>query len=322
MDETKTDYTIGGSEAAVILGLSPWATPLSLYLRKKGLLPEPDLDSKDYIKWGKRLEEPVAQAYSEETMRPVQEADPDVVTDLEGRHLKTFVPIANYGAHGVFLGIDSLGANFAHPDRPWMRCHPDRFILDPKRTGKLGILEAKTAMAMKKDEWDEEPPLKYQVQLAHNLEVMGCEWGSLAVLIGGNTFRWQDQERNEAFTDHLVEKEADFIRRLKENDPPGVTGSEHDRQALGDLFKVPVDSPVALPPEAIEWAEKLLDADARESAAKEEKTRWQNLIKQAMGEHTIGVLPNNSGRFSWKLVEKGEYVVKASSHRRFIRMAK
>lgn len=313
-------YTIGGSEAAVVLGVSTWGTPLSLYLEKKGLRARPDLSHSKPVKWGRRLEEAVAQAYAEDSGRVVQAADPHLVIDEHGNPIRPMVPIHEYGARGVFLGIDDLGANFRHPEREWQTCHPDRFILDPRRPGSLGILEAKTAMYMKKDDWGDEPPLAYQVQLQHNIEVMVCGWGSLAVLIGGNDDRWQDQDRDEAFIAVLVEKEADFIRRLNEDDPPDPIGSEIDRKSLSDLFGREVDQTVALPPEAIELDERLANAIAKCKEDEAEKILCENLLKQMMGAASIGVLPGGRGAFSWKTQERKEYVVAATSFRAFRRL--
>jgi predicted phage-related endonuclease len=66
LEERRTG--IGGSDAAVILGLNPYQTAYGLYLDKIGEAPP---DNEDFLKesryWGSVLEEPVAQRYAEET---------------------------------------------------------------------------------------------------------------------------------------------------------------------------------------------------------------------------------------------------------------
>src|SRR5690606_15971722 len=52
---------IGGSDIAAIVGVSPWDTPLSIYLRRVGELPEKEETEAMY--WGTVLEEVVAQEY-------------------------------------------------------------------------------------------------------------------------------------------------------------------------------------------------------------------------------------------------------------------
>jgi putative phage-type endonuclease len=55
---------LGGSDAAAALGLSPFATPVSLFLDKTD--PQPDEDT-EWFEWGRRMEGPIAQAFSEKT---------------------------------------------------------------------------------------------------------------------------------------------------------------------------------------------------------------------------------------------------------------
>src|SRR5690606_28440496 len=52
---------IGGSEIAAIAGLSPFETPLSVYLRKIGELP--DKEETEAMYWGSVLENVIAEEY-------------------------------------------------------------------------------------------------------------------------------------------------------------------------------------------------------------------------------------------------------------------
>ena len=53
---------IGGSDAAAVMGLNPWKSPLDVYLDKTGQLMEsPDNPA---LYWGRVLEEVVAREYS------------------------------------------------------------------------------------------------------------------------------------------------------------------------------------------------------------------------------------------------------------------
>lgn len=61
---------IGGSDVAAILGLSPWATPLTVWLDKTGRSPQKEETLAMRI--GTRLEDFVAELYCEETGRKVQ----------------------------------------------------------------------------------------------------------------------------------------------------------------------------------------------------------------------------------------------------------
>ena len=61
---------IGGSDAAAVLGLSPWATPVNVWLDKTGRsAPKPETPQ---MKYGTYFEDYVAKLYTEETGRAVQ----------------------------------------------------------------------------------------------------------------------------------------------------------------------------------------------------------------------------------------------------------
>ena len=49
-------YTVGGSDVATIFGLSPWTTPLELWLIKKGRMKTPQKSNPDQLMMGHLLE--------------------------------------------------------------------------------------------------------------------------------------------------------------------------------------------------------------------------------------------------------------------------
>jgi putative phage-type endonuclease len=78
---------IGGSDAAVVLGVSPWKTPLELYLEKRGEGPE--VEENEYMRWGNLLEPVIRQRYADVTGMAV--AVPDEIL----KHPKHPFMIAN-----------------------------------------------------------------------------------------------------------------------------------------------------------------------------------------------------------------------------------
>jgi predicted phage-related endonuclease len=61
--DTARRWAVGGSEIAVVLGLSPWKSRFTLYLEKKGLTAaEPD---KPIQEWGRRIEPVVRDKFAE-----------------------------------------------------------------------------------------------------------------------------------------------------------------------------------------------------------------------------------------------------------------
>lgn len=60
---------LGGSDAAAALGLSPWKTPLALYLEKRGELPP--VDETEAMRWGSIHEPAILNAYAQRAGVPL-----------------------------------------------------------------------------------------------------------------------------------------------------------------------------------------------------------------------------------------------------------
>jgi len=123
---------IGGSEAAAVLGLSPWATPVTIWLRKMGKAPEQPENLAMRI--GTELEATVAKLYTEETGREVRNHNSWLVDGcLLGNIDRLVVPAGKHSAaHKGVITTDRL-------------------------------LECKTSSV----EWHDGVPLYYQVQVQH-----------------------------------------------------------------------------------------------------------------------------------------------------------
>ena len=102
---------IGASEVAAILGISPWETPFSLYLKKTHQAPP--TEENDAMRRGHYLEDAVVQWWMHETGEQVIKASAaDII--------------------------------YVHPEHPYMRVTPDRVV-----KGRKKILEVKsTAIQM------------------------------------------------------------------------------------------------------------------------------------------------------------------------------
>lgn len=61
------EYTVGGSDVAIIFGLSPWTTPLELWLMKKGRLKAKSPPNPDQLEMGHMMEPIAAHFYQQRT---------------------------------------------------------------------------------------------------------------------------------------------------------------------------------------------------------------------------------------------------------------
>ena len=161
---------IGGSDAAAVLGLSPWRTPVSVWLDKTGrAAPQPETEA---MRIGTELEDYVARSYSRET----------------GRKVTRF----NHMIHdGCFLGnFDRLVV----PEGQKVASHQQEVRTDT-------LLECKTASR----EWDDGVPVYYQTQVQFYLGLVPClHFGDVAVLnLNHKHFGIYRLERDQAVIDHI-----------------------------------------------------------------------------------------------------------------------
>ena len=251
---------IGASEAAAVLGVSPWKTPYALWAEKAGLIEPDNISENEWIKWGHRLEGVIAEAYAEESGRSVARWPQFTVQ--------------------------------RHPEHEWMFCTPDAFQVDDSRG--QGVCQIKTAGTFLASEWEEEPPVQYQVQVQHELAVTGMAWGTLVVLIGGQRLLWFDIDRNENFIATLIDAEREFWRRVIEQDPPPVDGSDATVDALKKLYPTDNGDAIALPPEAIAWDARLVEVKQSQKDLDRERNLLENRIKETLKDATAGVLPDGT----------------------------
>lgn len=177
---------IGGSDVAAMLGLSPWKTPLALYLEKRGEAAGEQPDN-EAMAWGRRLEPVVRQAYADATGHEVR-----VLSDM-----------------------------VRHPTREFMLANLDGFVI-PASGAPKRVFEAKTARTAQG--WGEpgsdEIPQQYLLQVQHYLAVTGFAVADVAVLIGGSDFRVYEVPEDVELHSMLFDAEAEFWDRVKRGDPP------------------------------------------------------------------------------------------------------
>lgn len=58
------EKSLGGSDAASVLGLSPWKSNVKLWLEKKGELEIEDISDKSYVKFGIEAEKPIRDLFT------------------------------------------------------------------------------------------------------------------------------------------------------------------------------------------------------------------------------------------------------------------
>jgi putative phage-type endonuclease len=273
--------SLGASDSPKVIGLSRFGTPLSVYADKRGLVTE-DAGASEAAEWGLLLEPLVAARYARETGLELH--DPGAFTIVRNEQF------------------------------PFLHFSPDRYVLHPERG--LGLLSIKTASAFKAEEWQEEAPLAYQVQCQHELLVADLRWAAVAVLIGGQTFRYVECiERDDTFCDRLVPTLLDFWTSVMLQQAPPVDASEACREALRRLYpKEEKGKVVPLPQELIDVDELWIQAQEELAHWETQKLLAENTVRKALGDAEKGVLPNGIAWTS-KTQHRKSYTVEAADFR-------
>jgi len=273
---------IGGSEAAALFGVHPWTSPFALYQEKIGAVND-DRDS-PAMRWGRRLEPVVRDAYAEEVGR--------VVT----------------------VGV----TNRAHPRIPFMLANTDGTIGPIPDFDGPGVYEGKMTLSPhNKAQWDVGVPLFYQVQTQHYMAVLGLEWAGVACFIPGvyDPLLYCDIPRNQRFIDALEEREHRFWHdHILAGVAPDPDGSMATTNALKLLHPKDNGEIITLPEESAMWARRVERSNAAMKRLKGVKDEFSNKLRAAMGPATYGILPDSTG-YSYKHQSRAAFSVKANETR-------
>lgn len=256
---------IGGSDASVVCGINRYKSPVEIWMEKTNQLPYQEAGEAAY--WGTQLEALVRAEFTKRTGIEVKQTNQLLQSE----------------------------------DHPFMLANLDGECIHPTH-GKC-VFEAKTASAYKSGEWDDAIPDAYILQVQHYMAVTGYMGAYIAVLIGGNTFRWKFIERDEELISMLIQLEADFWEHVLAAVPPTLDGSEASAKFLSERFPNSLPkSKVELPDTAAEIILQYEVACENVNQYTEQKQEAENLLKQMLGDNEIGTA---EGRvITWKSVSQ------------------
>ncbi len=254
---------IGGSDASVVCGVSRYKSPVELWMEKTGQMPQQEAGEAAY--WGTQLE---ALVRAEFTRR----------TGVEVRLVKQILQ---------------------SEEHPFMLANLDG-VCETEDHGNC-IFEAKTASAYKTGEWDDTIPDEYMIQVQHYMAVTGYRGAYIAVLIGGNTFKWRFIPRDDELIAMLIELEVQFWDHVQNVTPPALDGSDASARFLARLYPDSVPrSQITLPDEAAEVLDLYDEASEQLETVTQRKQEAENRLKQMLGENEAGI---SGGRIvTWKSV--------------------
>lgn len=283
MSEPQTKYEpsrqdfIGSTDAGVIAGVDPYKSVLELYHEKKGDLTPEVIDDKPAVHFGKVLEGVIAEEYARRTGTKVRR----------------------------------VNQHKFHKDLTWMAAQIDRDIVASDRQ-----LECKTAGFMQRDTWgpdgSDEVPERYLLQCQHALAVTGNVLCDLAVLIGGQDFRVYPLPRDESIIDNLITLEVQFWERLQSGHEPALDMGrpEYTWNLMRRLFPGTNGETITLSVDAVDLHRSLLNVSEKRKMFEASEKGIKATLLSMMGEAAVGLLPDDAGQYTRKLVSRKGYEVK------------
>ena len=193
---------IGGSDAAVVVGLNKYRSLFALWTDKTGqsdLEEERSADAEEKMMWGRRFEDDIADEFSKRTGKKLQRCG-------------------------------MLRSN----EYPFMLADVDRIVV-----GENAIVEIKTTASWNKDQWEgDSVPDSYYCQCQHYMAVGDWDKCYLVCLLGGQKLVIKELERSDEDIEALIEAEEDFWENyVVPKRIPSVDGTDSCRDCLHKLYK-------------------------------------------------------------------------------------
>jgi putative phage-type endonuclease len=244
--------TLGASDAAAALGLSPYCSPLQLYLRKIGSLPEQE--ETEAMRWGTLLEPLLAREYTRRTGNEVL----------------------------------SQQIHTTHSDYPYLSATLDGITAagHPLEIKTIGAWNSK---ALGEEETDEIPE-QWLVQAHVQMLLAEAERVDFAVLIGGQSFRLFHAPRNDRLIATIVPRLADFMGRIERRDPPPP--DHRADAALLHILYPEAEGEIELNEDDRSLLDEYLDHGVAMECVKRVRESCRTRLLQRLGSHALGRLPD------------------------------
>jgi len=209
--------SIGGSDAATIVGLNPYSSPYELWADKLGRIPPKE--SNEAMRLGHDLEQYVAERFKEATGKRVRREN-NIIRNTD-------IPFAHANVDRLIIG--------------------EKAGLECKTTSALNTSKFKGG----------EFPANYYVQCQHYMMVTGYPKWYLAVLVLGREFLWFEIERNEEDIEALRQSEEAFWNCVSEKAEPQIDGSYSCSHTIEQLYPESEDGEIDIAPFTRSLAERI-----------------------------------------------------------------
>ena len=248
----KRKHYVTGTDAAQLLGISPFGSKFSVWLDKTGQGQE--IAQTGAMRAGLAFEPCILKMYAEDTDAKVEHMD--------GYDLHTSDNYPRLGASldgwNHTLGIPVDAKNIKWKDHRWG------------------------------DAWTDEFPDYYKTQLQVQMMVTGARFAHLAVMFSGQDFFIYQIEWNDELARQIVEAADGLFELIASGEMPEAGGDDNTSAYIKDHFAVGTpDKEKEADDDVKAYVEAYNAASAAEKDAKAKKDEAANRIKVFMGDATV-----------------------------------
>lgn len=273
---------IGGSDAPAIVGCDPFRQPMDVYLDKTGQIePGPDLElTNQAVRWGNRLESIIADEWGVDNNK---------------------VPVV-------------IDKPFINPEHSFQRGNVDRMI-----QGEKAGLEVKARGTFNASDYGPSGTDQVKesdiIQCHHYMACTGMPLWYMAVLIGGQDLRSYIIPRDDSLIRDLTEMESQFWNHnVAKQIPPDLDFSHRTAPGLIKRFYPGTDGEtVMLPQRAIEIHEDITRLSKAYRIIEKDLVKLKNERDYYLGDTAIGILPDGTGGWSRKRIDRKGYTLEDTS---------
>ena len=244
---------LGGSDAAAVCGMNRWRGPLDVYLDKTSH--SIDTTDNESMYWGRVMEPVLRDEFSKRTN----------------------------------LKVEAVPFLFRLKEHPFMMANIDGIVHE--KDGTVSLLEIKTANGFAAKDWEDGLPQEYYIQIQHYLAVCDLPKAYVAVLIGGNNFRYEAISRDDETIQTIIALESNFWNNhvLTKTAPPVDSTSE---KAISSMYPASNGTSIILPSEADRMIANIEECRTIEEEIKKAKAEAENGLKALLQDAECGKTPS------------------------------
>lgn len=248
----KRKHYVTGTDAAQLLGISPFGSKFSVWLDKTGQGQE--IAQTGAMRAGLAFEADILKMYAEDTDAKVEHMDGyDLLTSCKYPRLGCSLDGWNHT-----LGIPVDAKNIRFKDHRWGEA------------------------------WTDEFPEYYKTQLQVQMMVTGARFAHLAVMFSGQDFFIYQMEWDDELAKAIVDAADGLFDLIASGEMPEAGGDDNTSAYIKDTFAIGIPDKEKEADDSVKgYVEAYKDATAAEKDAKAKKDEAANRIKVFMGDATV-----------------------------------